>query len=218
MDAVYIYKRTSGDELLYSVRLLQKNVKDLGTIWVIGDVPPESLRNDVRHVNYTTRMGKFADQMAKLTYIVREPELSEDFILMMDDVYILSLFKPEVMYDQKYPTLRERIVNRVQDQYRASLEKTEAYLEENDLNTVNYELHIPVVMNREKAVVMTNNLIETDFDLQIKSLYYNFYPIDALGAVATPDVKNIPIKDATRYLSTSNVKFRNYQKFLESQL
>lgn len=218
MDAVYIYKRTNSDEFLYSVRLLQKYYKNLRRIWVIGDTPPLRLRNDVTHVYYRTQAGKFADQLAKFSYMVREYGLSDNFILMMDDVHLLEDFKPAIMYDRKYPTLHDKIVNRTNDQYRASLEKTEAYLKENGLNTVNYELHVPTIINKEKAIVMTNNLIETDFDLQIKSLYHNFYPIDSMGAVAYDDVKNIKIEDATSYLSTSNVKFKNYQRFLERKL
>jgi len=219
MDAVYLYKHTNSDELFYSIRLLQKFYPDLGTIYVIGDLPPTRLYGEVVHILHRSIAGKFADQMLKFALAVRIPELTDQFILMMDDVYLTAPFEPYRMYDRKYPMLNEKIKSRADDPYRKSLIKTDVYLKQNDLGTRNYELHVPAVIEKEKALYMTNNLIDTDFDLQIKSLYFNFYPsLDGLGSVPYDDVKNIKIEDVNAYLSTSNVKFAKYKKFLDQLL
>jgi len=219
MDAVYLYKHTNSDELFYSIRLLQKFYPDLGTIYVIGDLPPTRLYGEVVHILHRSIAGKFADQMLKFALAVRIPELTDQFILMMDDVYLTAPFNPKVVHDRKYPKLSDKIKSRADDPYRKSLVKTGRYLTENDMNDTNYELHIPVVIEKQRALYMTNNIVDTDFDLQIKSLYFNFYnPLDGDTSVPYDDVKNIKIEDVTEYLSTSNVKFAKYKKFLDQLL
>jgi len=219
MDAVYLYKHTNSDELLYSIRLLKKFYPSVGQIWVIGDKPPAAVAAEVIHVLHRSKLGKFADQMLKFSLMVRNPMLSDQFILMMDDVYLTAPFNPQICYDKKYPTLKDKIVGRANDPYKTSIMKTGRYLTENDMSDTNYELHIPVVIEKQKALYVTNNIVDTDFDLQIKSLYFNFYPsLDGLGAIPYDDVKNIKIEDITAYLSTSNVKFYKYKQYLEGLL
>jgi len=219
MDAVYLYKHTNSDELVYSVRLLKKFYPSLGTVYIIGDKPPARLAGEIIHVHHRSQAGKFADQMLKFALAVRMPELSDQFILMMDDVYLTAPFNPQVVHDRKYPTLADKIKSRANDPYKTSLMKTGRYLTENDMNDTNYELHIPVVIEKQKALYVTNNIVDTDFDLQIKSLYFNFYnPLDGQSSVPYDDVKNIKIEDVTDYLSTSNVKFEKYKKFLDQLL
>ena len=219
MDAVYLYKHTNSDELVYSVRLLKKFYPSVGVIYIVGDRPPAALDGQVVHIQHRAPLGKFVDQMMKFALIVRLQYLSDQFILMMDDVYLTAPFTPQVLYDRKYPTLADKIKSRADDPYRKSLMKTGKYLIENDMSDTNYELHVPVVIEKQKAIFVTNNIVDTDFDLQIKSLYFNFYnPLDGQTSVPYDDVKNIKIEDVNAYLSTSNVKFEKYRKFLDQLL
>lgn len=215
MDAVYFYKKSSRGELEISVGLLKKFYKELGTVWVIGDTPPASIENEVVHIEHSSQLNKYEDQMSKFAMIVRQQDISDNFLLMMDDIFLLSEYRPIIYRDARYPSLQSRAESRPQDLYRESIENTIDSLAENGLPTFNYELHVPIPFNKHKAIVMTNNLIGESANMQIRSLYYNFYPMDAINAVARYDVKDIRRSEISDILSTSDTKFRNYKSLLQ---
>lgn len=214
MDAVYLYKRTNSDELLFSIRLLQKYYNNLGKIWVIGDRPPKTIADEIEHVFHRSTLTKWGDQLDKIRRIAQYNELSEDFILLNDDFFVTSDYTPQLLYNNQV-SLESIVMSRTHDQYHKSLQGTIEWLEENELGTANYELHVPMLLNKALVNSLMAN-IEVGRDLQFRSVYGNSYPGLTNGGIT--DVKNIPIAGVNGLLSTSNVKFNKYRKFLEGLL
>lgn len=215
MDAVYLYQRTASKELEYSIRLLRKFYPDLNQIWLIGDKPPTAIQNEVNHVYHHSSIGKWADQLDKVRRIAQINEVTDEFVIFNDDFFVTSEFKPAMYYNKKLPSLAALVASRAPDPYSNSVSKTIGFLEDNDLQQYNFELHIPMKVNKMLVNGLMAN-IEPGIDLQFRSVYGNSYLTTVDGSHY--DVKNIKIDDITDYLSTSNVKFHNYRKFLDRLL
>lgn len=218
MDAVYPYKRTSGAELKLSIALLERFYPDLGGVFIIGDKPPESVSKRVTHIPHTSSFNKFDDQFAKLRIMANYPGLSDNFILMNDDFYLLAEYKPRVYRDVDYPTLRDRAVKAAgYDLYQKSLLLTSNYLLSEGMSDYNFEVHVPMVMNKMNFAAMSSNF-DPEPGLQLRSLYSNWYSMDVIGSEVIKDVKNIPTSEADKFISTSDSQFTKYRPFLEKRL
>jgi hypothetical protein len=89
MDIVYIYRhsRDDGRELRYSLRSLS-NVPH-GKVFIIGDKPKWT--KGIVHVPASDPHGlKALNALHKITVACRDPRVSEDFVLMNDDFYVLK--------------------------------------------------------------------------------------------------------------------------------
>src|SRR5688500_13003685 len=93
MDVVYFLSNEStwqDGELRYSLRSIEKNLQQPGKVWIIGH-KPAWIRN-VRHIPFPDpyKSNKDANLILKLIRLAIESDLSNDFIAMSDDHYILK--------------------------------------------------------------------------------------------------------------------------------
>jgi hypothetical protein len=157
MDVVYVFKQTKQDfdlELLYSLRSVNKNLKNFGTIWVVGDFPritgcgvafkhipaPDPFKTSQHNVR------------SKLQLAIQDTRVSDRFILMNDDFYFLSEIEAEAI-----PYLRQGMIaqhiewreEQVESPYVQALISTKDALEKQSLPTVDFEVHAPIRLEKE---------------------------------------------------------------------
>jgi len=85
----YLAREAMGDELLYSVRSVEKNYQGQADIWIVGDRPAWWRRDD-RFIHCPKiRGGARIDRANKLDAICREERIPESFIWMQDDIYLV---------------------------------------------------------------------------------------------------------------------------------
>lgn len=215
MDVVYPYKKTTTREIEYSIKLLRKFYPDLNKIWVIGDEPPESVKEHVIHIFHSSDLTKWGDSTDKIRRVALEPELTDDFLLFNDDFFLTSELKPAMYIHKTLPTLESLAKSRAYDSYVQAVYDTIDFLEENGLSTYNFGLHIPMKMNKMLLNSLLAN-IEVGRGLLLRSVYGNSYITMSNGS--HEDVKNIKLSEITDYLSTSNVKFNYYRRYLDRLL
>lgn len=207
-DIVYFVKDSQdNEELLYSLRSL-KNFPH-GKVWFFGGCP-QGLKPDVHiQVNQNQR-NKYMKVRNMLELAVSQNGLSDNFWLFNDDFFVMS----KVSY--LLPTIDGSLARKIQ-KVENSFERRTAYsnrlrntiyaLRDMEKDRLNYELHIPMEINKEMAAEVFDKFKD---NVAFRSAYGNYFD---LAKTLHPDVK-VYDTDSTYdpdvhnvYLSTSDQSF-----------
>lgn len=170
MDVVYFVKDTEqNEELTYSLRSLKNLPHD--KVWFFGGCP-KNLRPDHHYRVLQNKQTKYDNVHAMYSEILRS-DVSEDFIMFNDDFFVMD--KVAEVLPVHRGSLYKYIVT-VEDNnggitpYTRRLRKTVQALEKAGLPTRCYELHLPMVFNKEKLRATLS------FHLNgVRSIYGNMY-------------------------------------------
>ena len=179
MDLVYICRSGDNEELRYSIRSAVKNLK-FDNLWVVGGKPDWYSGNYLRVIQ---NKSKYTNARNNLKAICTSSEISNSFILMNDDFYILNKvdnvpYMHGGMLSKKISTYNELTGN---TRYVLMLKKTFANLSRKlGNNVLDYELHVPMVMQKEKLLKIID---VPDF---WRSRYGNMFNV---GGIEIEDVK-----------------------------
>lgn len=179
MDYVYICRSGENEELRYSIRSVAKHAT-YDNIWVIGSKPDWYIGNYIEVDDIGNKFDNITNCYRVLPSI---GALSDDFVLMNDDFFILKpLGKMPIFYDG---TLSDKIDKHISvsgmSQYARVLIKAKKELIKQGIkDPLCYDIHVPMVFNKSMLSYMeySNNAP--------RSMYGNFYN---LGGVQIKDVK-----------------------------
>ena len=212
MDLVYICRDGDNEELKYSIRSAVANLPH-DNIWVVGGKPdwytgkylaaPQTGSKDVNIKN-------------NMLFAISSPEVSESFILMNDDFFIIKeIDHVENYYDGYLHNKANKLLNDQRgNPYADKVNKTFLYLAKllKTTNILNYDTHVPMIVEKEK---LFNVLKHPGLP---RSIYGNLY---AIGGKQLKDVKffktdnDIDINDLI-YVSTEDNGFNLlYEKVLK---
>ena len=209
-DIVYILKNgITDDELIYSVRSVCKNF-EFNQIWFAGGIP-EHVSAD--HSLYIPQKGK--NKWNKVTNTIKEicknKDITEDFWLFNDDFFIMRPLTTSLppLIDGTIEN-RIRILNKkypiTMSEYAKQLWMTNKLLKDHNCDTLNYALHVPMLINKKKAL---DTIWRFPDSLMFRSLYGNHHQI---GGTVTGDVKitelDIEPSEDVYLLSTSDESFK----------
>lgn len=215
LDIVYVVKNAIADEeLRYSLRTL-KNFPHRN-VYFYGGCP--SWATNIKHIPIRQSGTKWQNTSHMLECIVDNPEISDDFVLFNDDFFVLEPIKELGYYSEG--KLKERVdrtwITRYMwekphySRYGTLLKDTMEWLEENNYDTINYELHIPMIYNKKKLKKCLKLFPNGGWAAR-RSLYGNIYEI---GGEDTSDVKiysrtDFPKKGIKTFVSTTDDSFAN---------
>jgi hypothetical protein len=180
VDAVYICRGGPNEELRYSIRSVIKNMPH-SKIWVVGGKPDWYVGN---YIEVLQDGQKYDNARANLKAIVDSDEISDDFILMNDDFFVIN--KIESVPTWYTGTIRARVeeikkTRMPNSSYIRLLSKTNKAIQQLGIDVpLDYELHTPMVMNKQKL----GNVI--NIDSLWRSTYGNMYGI---GGSIHQDIK-----------------------------
>lgn len=206
-DIVYILKNDIDDaELIYSIRSVCQNFP-YNKIWFAGGMPEHIKPDEYMYINQDGH-NKWEKVSYSLKKICKNDEITEDFWLFNDDFFIMQPIDdfPAAVRG----TMHHRIVGLKQKHqysgYIGKLERTENLLRNRCYDTLDYALHVPMLINRAKALETLK-----EFDLPMfRCLYGNHHKI---GGVIMDDVKIYDLdKEPTGeeiMLSTTDKSFKN---------
>ena len=137
MDVVYVCRPGENEELRYSLRSLSHIDHD--EVWVFGGWPPWV---KAQTVAVPRGRGSYASSYANLMAALAHPSVSERFVLMMDDVFI--------MWPQELAPLHRGDISQTQrgSEHLAMCRRMGRWLAQHDKPTLNYELLAPFVMDK----------------------------------------------------------------------
>ena len=199
MDLVYICRDGKNEELRYSIRSAVKNLPH-DKIWVVGGKPDWYTGN---YIEVDQSKAKYTNARNSLKAICNSKEISESFILMNDDFYIINRIESvPYMYAG---TLSDKIEQRDDifngNTYTTLLKQTLGSLSRKNINiSLDYELHVPMVMEKRK---LQKVLI---FSGLWRSIYGNVFGV---GGIKMRDVK-VYSKSDKFYSNSYNIKKLKY--------
>ena len=204
-DIVYFVKESeSNEELRYSLRSL-KNFPH-SKVWIYGYCP--SWCNPDYYVPITQDQDNKWHNVGKmLRELVLNPKISRKFWLFNDDFFIMD--KVEKACNYHHGDLYKRIV-KLEDYYKRStgysiaLRQCAKEVEAISNYSRNYELHVPMLVDRLKMKELHNVANSYGF----RSLYGNYFNIKSSEM---RDVKIANLADKYQggcYLSTDDTSFK----------
>jgi hypothetical protein len=179
LDLVYICGPGDNEELRYSIRSAVKNLK-FDNLWVVGGKPSWYVGN---HIEVAQNKSKYANARNNLRAICNSSKISDSFILMNDDFYIMNkvdnvpYMHGGLLSDKikKYENLTGNT------RYVLMLKRTLLSLSRRfKKDILDYELHVPMVMEKEKLLSII------DLPDLWRSRYGNTFSV---GGIEIEDVK-----------------------------
>lgn len=205
IDVVYILKdELDTDELRYSLRSVEKNFPHRKVFFVAGQ--PRGFKPDGRIEHKQTGYNKWEQIRSSMWKVLECEDITDDFYLFNDDFFVMKPVKKFVnMCDG---TLVRRIEELVADchgynSYAKTLLKANEELRSLGYPTMNYDLHTPMLMNKEMARTSIGQCASP----QMRSIYGN---INRIPYVIHPDVKVYGLDEVPEdpdFLSTDDDSF-----------
>ena len=147
MDIVYILgngSKFNNEEIRYSLRSLEKFV-NFDRVFIVGECP-KFLKN-VIHIPFGDSKNPRVNHLEKINEIIEKvPDLSENFVLMYDDIFFIDKFD----IDNLPNYYKGQMVNYsgIDSNFKKSMSDTKDYLESKDASILNYSVHKPVIYNK----------------------------------------------------------------------
>ena len=180
LDVVYVLgngSKWNDNELRFSLRSVEKNLKGIGNVIIVGE-RPEFLQNII-HIpaNDIFEPGQNADGniITKVLAACNYKGLSDEFLFINDDHLVIAdmniadvpaLHKGDMTtYPEKYWKLNF---------WRKRLKRTKEILWENSLPAFHYDCHTPIIFNKKKFPEVVKQFDYQDgIGYTMKSLYGN---------------------------------------------
>lgn len=177
MDLVYPLGTGSvwdNNELRYSLRSVVENVKDLENVWIIGE-RPDWLTN-VRYLPVKDMFDRpTKNTFHKLQSVCREPDLSDDFLWMNDDFFILKP-TPVAEFPYFYKGVLPSGIRKSRLLAIESPVNTVNYLQFHKLTMLDYRVHCPIRFNKQKILDLP--VAENEFGVvNTRAVYGNYYKV-----------------------------------------
>ena len=204
-DIVYIVKNAIDPyELTYSLRSLINFPH--GKVWIYGG-KPDGIKAD-RQVTYLQRgISKWDKVRNSLKEVCTNDEITADFWLFNDDFFCMKECQdlPPIYNGSLQDRVQELKKRHGTSEYMTKLLQTEYILKKYGKPTRNYAVHMPMLINREKALEVLDEFRCPMF----RSLYGNYFDI---GGEDRKDVKiyltNEEPDPEADWLSTTDTTFR----------
>jgi hypothetical protein len=179
MDYVYICRTGDNEELRYSLRSIEENAPE-GRVWVVGGKPDWYVGDFIEVPDIHT---KFNNINNCIEAAINHPELSEDFVMMNDDFFVLSKVN-------SFPTFYGGKLRDRKDEYslialhspytRLLIRTYNQLFDAGIYDPLDYDIHMPMVFNKEKL----KSLMPIPY--LVRSIYGNMFSI---GGTEVKDTK-----------------------------
>ena len=181
MDFVYICKDGSNEELRYSIRSVVESFPD-STIWVVGGKPTWYSGN---YINIKQVLTKYRNAIQNLKAICNSNDISEKFILMNDDFYIVKNINVIDTYHGGLLLDKINLYQKINSNSNYTRKLAATYKKIKSLgieSPLDYELHVPMIMEKQKL----KQILENSDQFLWRSIYGNTFNV---GGKQMEDVK-----------------------------
>ncbi len=170
MDLVYICRNGENEELRYSLRSIEKFSPN-HRVWVVGYKPSWYSGNFIPLQDTST---KFNNIRLALLEVCNTPEISDDFVFMNDDFFLIKPIDKFITYSGGLLVDKINRYRQIEPTgtYLISLKKTFRYMKSLGIKSpIDYDIHVPMIFNKEKLLPIAY------MQFQTRSLYGNLLQI-----------------------------------------
>lgn len=226
MDVLYTIKdgREFNEELIYSLRSLINIPHD--RVFIVGGFPSDIKKSEIIHIPTEQKSTKWRNSTSNLKTAILDDRLSDDFIYMNDDFFILKpISEPVKELNLHFGTMAayyDRLAKKhAETPYmRGMLETSNLLINLGIKEPLSYELHIPFVFNKKHLKQMFSiKGIDNINVLHKRSLYGNLYLKNSKfhSDVKIHTDKEFDTNKCDKFLSTNDLSFIKIRPFLEAQ-
>jgi hypothetical protein len=178
IDVVYVLGKGShwrNNEIRFSLRALQKNLKGVKKIWIIGENP--GFVKGINLIPFPDELVNNADGniIRKILRVCQEEELTDTFLFINDDHLVM---KP--VYASQIPPFHKGDMTTFDKKFfeinfwRGRLFRTKNILVQKGFTAYNFDCHLPIVLSKKQfPEVMAMFDFEKNIGYTMKSLYGN---------------------------------------------
>ena len=198
MDLVYICRNDDNEELRYSIRSAVKNLPH-DKIWVVGGKPDWYTGN---YIKVSQTRSKYVNARNNLKTICASEDISDSFILMNDDFYIINkvAFVPYMYSGTLDAKIKIREDLFTGNSYITLLRQTLSVLSRRSKNPIlDYELHVPMVMEKKKLSKVLK------FSGLWRSVYGNMFEVGG------NQIKDVKVYNKTDKFYTTSYDINNLE-------
>jgi len=207
-DIVYILKQDiDSDEIRYSLRSVAENMPGHRVVFYGGC--PKDIKPDLYVKHIQTGGTKWQRSTSSLVAICKNHDLTEDFFLFNDDFYVLEP-QYENFTNMAFGSIEMRIkdlrTRHSNSGYIRQLEQMEKELIRKGFPTVNYALHVPMLVNRRQALEVLSWSESPMFRCMYGNMTHQVYKTHE--DVKIYDLETVPGKNWD-FLSSADNTFKN---------
>ena len=205
-DVVYILKtELDTDELKYSLRSVEQNFP-INRVWFVGG-QPKGFRNVVRLQHEQIGNCKWELIRSSMWKAVNAEDLTEEFFLFNDDFFVMKPVDTDSFINFVDGTLSRRIdelhTEHGMNPYCRTLFKLEQELRTMHEPTMNFDVHLPMLLNKEQVKATLYKCSSPQMRSAIGNL--NRLPFVIHPDVKVYDLESVPTDET--YLSTNDDTF-----------
>lgn len=229
MDIVYTVKNTpTNEELIFSLRSLRNLPHD--RVYFVGGCPANINRAKVKVVFTEVQATKYKSTTHNLAAAVEIKNLSENFIWMNDDFFILQKIEDPLKelnlnrgtIQQVTDSFLEKNENRL-TKYMYGAQQTLRYLQRIGIkDPLSYELHTPFIYNKHNVRQMfALSGIDRVPILHKRSVYGNLFMKNSTYARDVKVLRATPVNfeewSSRKFLSSSDITWSKVKPFLQAR-
>lgn len=180
----YLGGKAVWQEMIYSLRSLEKHFKEDFEVVIVGDMPEGINRDKVIHIqhkkNHALENARYMDAQLKLIAALESPLVSHEFLCMYDDIYFnkdftANFFRNTLLAqrDRTYYSL-EQIGGSGSREWKLLLLKTMQALKNHGILGKDFESHLPRWVEKEKMLEVVAQFDLKNTAYQRWTLYYNY--------------------------------------------
>lgn len=206
-DLIYILKADiDTDELKYSLRSVERNFP-INRVWFVGG-QPKGLEPDIRLKHEQIGNCKWEMIRSSMWKAVSDERLTEDFFLFNDDFFVMKPVDTDSFRNFVDGTLERRIDELHSESgmnaYTRTLFKLEQELKTLHEPTMNFDVHLPMLINKEQVRSTLYKCSSPQMRSAIGNI--NRLPFVIHNDVKVYDLESVPVNET--YLSTNDETFQ----------
>lgn len=226
LDVVYVLgtgSKWNDNEIRFSLRSVQTNLKHKN-VYLVGHIPP--FIKNISHIPAVdiTEHDKLRNTCHKLRVICENKDISEDFILMNDDFFVMKKVR-FLKYYHKGSIYKSKNTHVTKGgyYYQAICDTIDVLKNLGIQKPLDYSVHIPIIFNKRKLLEVIKLIEEDGRQLLLRTIYCNWFGVNSYEK---RDVKIKEINDLSdpyflnsKFISTSdNIVHRaEFSKLIKSK-